>query len=138
MFQAGGFALRCRGPHVFGYKTHLYLSIGRAAVHLFFPFPRVPSEQIPTQTFRFHSKKCTFSSVEKGGGRCGVASGKGSAHGWWEHEAAVRGCRGLEQTPDPATCAGQSSGGSGSGRDGQDLTGRAISLTLQDSVAALL
>lgn len=143
-FQAGGFALCCCRPCIFGYETRLCLSTGRAAVHLFFPFARVPSKQIPIQAFKSH-KKGTFSSVEKGGGRrsmfwCGV---RGSADGQWEHEAAVRGYGGLEQTPDPAACAGQSSGeespwGSGSGGDAQDLIGIAVSLTLQASVAALL
>lgn len=45
-FQAGGFALHCCGTHVFGYKTRLCLSMGKAAVHLFFPFPRLPSREV--------------------------------------------------------------------------------------------
>lgn len=52
-----------------GYETHLCLSMGRAAVYLFFPFPSLPPKQIPNQAFESHSKKWTFSSVEKGGSR---------------------------------------------------------------------
>lgn len=73
----------------------------------------------------------------------GVVWSRTIAEDHWKPEAAVPSFKGLKQTPDPATSAGQSSAGkspcrSGLGGDAQDFLRMTVILTLQASSAARL
>lgn len=92
--------------------------MGRAAVHLFFPFPRLPSKHVRIQTLYLPARSgpsVLWGKEVSGASRFSAERGRGSADGPREREAAVWGA---------GLCAAQNSAGKrpwGSGVDGQDL-----------------